>query len=308
MNLQANRSASNIPPIPNNVPKPSVSLVICTCNRADNLKQCLDAVAKLSPSADEVLVVDNTLGDPAARSVSESAGVRYLVEPSPGLSRARNRAMAESACEIVAFVDDDALPQSDWLAHILAPFADSQVAAVTGETVGPGATGQPGPSRVVSKAVPRWFEIANFGGLGYGTNMAIRKNLRPAATFFDVRLGRGAPIWIAEENYAFAQLIAAGYTAVHVPAALVVHPVKRRNIPDEATISFAYWLLLFFEFSGHRRDLISFLSRRLRRKPLTWPRDPDGPGEIMSSGWRLKLKAAIAGLALYLKTRNLRGH
>jgi hypothetical protein len=106
-----------------------------------------------------------------------------------------------------------------------------------------------------------------------------------------LRLGRSAPIGIAEESYAFAQLLSRGYRAVHVPDAIVVHPVTNGDLEQRATSSVAYWLLLFSEFPGHRMDLLRFLTRRLRRKPLTWPRNPQAPGELIMSGWRVYWRA-----------------
>lgn len=162
------------------------------------------------------------------------------------------------------------------------------------------------PSRSLSNKEPQWFEIATFGGLGIGTNVALRKSVCSVWKGFDVRLGRGAPLRIAEESHAYASLLNFGYSAVHVPAAVVVHASKRKNIEQEAISSIAYWWLLFFEFPGHRLELMRFLSRHLRGKSLTWPRNPQTPGAIISSGWRLRLKAGWAGTLLYLRSRKLR--
>ena len=54
-----------------------------------------------------------------------------------GLSRARNRGLSESKSEIVAYLDDDALPDERWLDFLLEPFADPRVGAVTGRTILP---------------------------------------------------------------------------------------------------------------------------------------------------------------------------
>lgn len=273
------------------------------------MRKCLEAVTRLSPAADEVLVVDNTLGDKETALLAREFGAGYTPEPVQGLSRARNRGLSESSCEIVAFLDDDAVPCNNWLEFILPPFSDPNVASVTGDTLATesaNCAGDPGPPRSLSKEMPKWFEMATFGGLGYGTNMALRKSFCTGWKVFDERLGRGAPLWIAEESYAFATLLSRGYRAVHVPAAIVFHPSKARNIHQEASTSFAYWLLLFFEFPGRRLDLLRFLLRRLRRKRLTWPRDPQGPGEIITSGWRMYMKAGLAGTRLYLRARKLK--
>lgn len=287
----------------------TVSVVICTRNRVAQLRECLAAVQRLSTAPDDILVVDNSAGDIETRRAASDYEARYVAEPMPGLSRARNRGLAECNTDIIAFVDDDALPSIAWLSLLVAPFSDETVAAVTGETLSalPAGTSRPASAtRRVSSSDPLWFEIANFGGLGFGTNMALRRELCLEPEFFDVRLGRGAPHWIAEESHAFTRLIARGYAAVHVPSAIVIHPDKPRDIQQEATTSFGYWLLLLVEFPGHRMDMLRFLYRRLRRKKLAWPRDPQGPGEIIQSGWWVHLKAGLGGALLYLRARKLK--
>lgn len=288
---------------------PTASVVICTCRRADYLRQCLAAVTRLDRPADDVLVVDNTPGDKDTELAAKDYGVRYLVEPKPGLSRARNLGLAECTTDIVTFLDDDAEPEPDWLRQILEPFKDGRVGAVTGETVPTGfdrSSYQPSPARVLHNQVPQWFEIATFGGLGLGTNMALRKAACEGWKVFDERLGRGAPFRIAEESHAFASMLSRGNWAVHQPSAVVVHPSKPIGVEQEAACAIAYWLLLFTEFPGHRMDLLRFLGRRLRQKPLTWPRNPQDPGAIISSGWRVRVKASIAGMRLYLRSRKLK--
>lgn len=280
-----------------------MTLVICTRNRPSMLRECLVAVSKLSPAPDEVLVVDNSTGDEATRRTAEEFSARYLIEPVPGLSRARNRALAESTTDVIAYIDDDASPGVCWLRYILEPFSDPLVAVVTGETIEndtKAASVRLKPARVLSNQDPLWFETAAFGGLGIGTNMAMRKSAQP---HFDVRLGRGTLIRSAEEDHAFISLLSRGYRAAHVPAAIVTHPRGPMNVEKAASSAMAYWLLLFFEVPGHKIDLLRFLFRRLNKVPLSWERTPTGPGEIMKSGWGLKLRAGFRGVRLYLQSR-----
>lgn len=132
--------------------------------------------------------------------------------------------------------------------------------------------------------------------------MAFRRNSCLSDRPFDVRLGRRAPIHIAEENYAFAGLLASGYRAAHVYEAMIVHPVKPFRVEEEATASVAYWLMLFADFPGHRVELLRFVGRRLLRRHLSWPREPREPGHIISAGWRIYTKAAVAGVGLFLRS------
>lgn len=251
-------------------------------------------------------MVDNTQGDTETGIVARQFGARYVVEPMKGLSRARNRGLAESTTDIVAYIDDDAVPRRDWLGCLMGPFEDEQVAAVTGRIVSPDPEPR-GPheeTMYVNQNVPRWFEIATFGGLGRGSNMALRRSACMGWMVFDVRLGRGAPIEIAEENFAFAELLSRGFTGVYLPTAIVSHsPLRHGTTAHKARNSFAYWLLLFASFPRRRGDLRKFLLRRLRRQPLGWQRDAQDPGEIINNSWWLKLQAGLSGLRLFFRVR-----
>jgi len=251
--------------------------------------------------------VDNSPGDAETEAIAHQFGVRYTVEPVQGLSRARNRGLEQSTTDIVAYLDDDAVPHSDWLEHLLSPFAEPKVGAVTGRIQTPESDNSSSEQTLcVDQSVRHWFEIATFGGLGLGSNMALRRSACVGHVIFSPRLGRGSLIEIAEENYAFAHLLSRGYRGVYLPTAVVTHPPLRHgSTVQEARNSFAYWLLLFSDFPSQRRDIVAFLLRRLRRQPLGWNRDAQDPGEIISSSWMVKLKAGYGGLMLYLRSLKL---
>lgn len=307
MNSSASRSAAS-PAMPRGAAAVlTVTVCVCTRNRPQLLRKCLESLLRLVPPANEILVVDNSAGDAVTAQVARDFGARYAVEPEKGLSRARNRGVAESTSSVVAFLDDDAVAEPNWLHHLMQPFEAPSTAAVTGRIVTPQtpslAPDQMEP-RSLSSQDPHWFEAASFGGVGLGSNMALRRSACAGFKVFDERLGRGAPFQIAEENYAFAKLLSLGHTAVHVPSAIVYHPrLHRIDIEQEARYSMTYWLLLYSEFPAHRMDLLRFLFARLRRKKLTWPRDPQDAGDIIQSSWLVKLKAGVTGTLLFLRSR-----
>lgn len=254
---------------------------------------------------EQLIVVDNTAGEKETESLAGEYGARYIIEPKPGLSRARNRGLAESTSDVVAFLDDDAIPEEGWLDALGQPFADPSVGVVTGRTVPSPTTSPDANARAIflTNQDRQWFQIAAYGGLGIGANMAFRR-ARLDWKVFDERMGRGAPLEGMEEHHAFVGLVARGQKAVYLPDAVVIHTSQYpSDVARDARNSIAYWMILFSEYPEHRGDLLRFLFRRLRRKPLEWPRSCPDPGEIVTSSWTALFKAGIAGALLFLRCR-----
>ena len=299
-------------------PELSATVVICTRGRAHELGRCLQAVAKLRYSSFEVLVVDNGSPDPQTQAVAECYGARYLNSTRLGLSRARNDGARACRTELVAYLDDDALPHRDWLAALAREFADPRVMAVGGEELRPIAQcemerlamqptelagGKRRPARSIGLDTPDWFSLTNFGGCGCGCSMAFRRAAFDLWPGFDERLGRGAPLDSAEETRAFFELVQAGYRCVHTPDAVVWHPGPQT--PEEwkqfnrhnMTNAIAYAALLWDEFPGLRRPLIDYLLRR-NSAPRRRARTESGAPQL--SFWE-KLRVVIGGLFLYFR-------
>src|SRR5688500_12237699 len=107
-----------------------ISVIVCTRNRALGLDRTLKSLASMVVPRGlnwELLIVDNGSSDDT-RSVADGfmsrAGLhaRYVCEPSPGLSRARNRGMDEARGDMLAFIDDDVLVESTWIGEIAREF------------------------------------------------------------------------------------------------------------------------------------------------------------------------------------------
>ncbi len=111
----------------------TTSVVICTRDRPEQLRSALASVV-CALGVSEIIVVDNAPSTPATREVVESFyGVRYEVEPVPGLDRARNRGLAVATGEVIAFTDDDAVVDPRWALALAEAFAmDDGIWAVTG--------------------------------------------------------------------------------------------------------------------------------------------------------------------------------
>jgi len=98
------------------------------------IADCLDAVLATDYPADrrEILVIDNGSSDGTAALI-QARPVRYLRDERRGVSNARNRGIAESRGDILAFVDADCLVEPHWLTELVRPFDDPEVGSVAGD-------------------------------------------------------------------------------------------------------------------------------------------------------------------------------
>ena len=118
---------------------PFVSVVVPTCGRAAALRACLEALSRQDypPERYEVVVVDDG-GDPAAEA-STAAGpagprTRLLRQPNAGPAAARNAGARVVAGEILAFTDDDCVPDRGWLSALVDALARAPEALCGGTT------------------------------------------------------------------------------------------------------------------------------------------------------------------------------
>src|SRR5258705_12613799 len=111
---------------------PRFTVIICTRDRPSELEACLRGVQLLDYPEFEILVLDNAPSNVQTRELAQQFHVRYTLEPVAGLSRARNRGAQESSSELIAYIDDDAVPQKNWLEELAREFDDPQVAALSG--------------------------------------------------------------------------------------------------------------------------------------------------------------------------------
>jgi GT2 family glycosyltransferase len=220
-------------------PIEEVSLIICTRNRPEQLARCLGSVFGQTSRPAEVIVVDNTSGDPETQRVASSfEGVRCVVEKVPGLSRARNAGVRNASFPLIAFTDDDIVLSPNWLKHLAGIFRDPQISGATGlvfpaelrteaqllfekdfggfnQGYEPRRYGSEFLERSGRRAPPVW-------SISTGGNMAIRRSTLEQFGPFDERLGAGAA-GCSEDSEYWYRILAGGGTCAYVPAAAVHH-------------------------------------------------------------------------------------
>lgn len=288
---------------------PSVTVVICTRDRPEALDRCLAALAEQSAAPAEVLVVDNAPVTDGARVVAARRGVRYLLEPAAGLSRARNAGARDATGEVVAYLDDDAVPDREWLAHMQGEFRDPEVGGVTGRCLalneGPAARAMEacwsgGTRRRFMPGIADDAVATIRGAVGVGMNMAFRRALLVTAAPFHLRLGRGATIRGGEEQTAFLDVLWAGSAIIYTPAAVVRHPTPStvdefEDFQAAMRADYVAWLLyLVCESPRHR----TAAQRAIRAHLAGRSGGVGGPGR----GGEGLLRAVLAGGWAYFRS------
>lgn len=223
----------------------SVSIVVATRDRPEDLRRCLGSLsAQRSSRRIEVVVVDNNPASGLTPPVAaEFPGVVFVNEKRKGLSYARNRGIIASSGDIIIATDDDVTAPPDWVEKLTAPFAQSDVAVVTGnvlplelETYAQslfemyGGLGRGYDRRIFSRD---WFDhfrtaVATWE-IGATANAAFRASIfsHPEIGLFDESLGAGTPTGCSEDTYVFYRVLKAGLTIVYEPSAYVWHKHRR---------------------------------------------------------------------------------
>lgn len=226
--LAAVRRAFEEAPFPETTSWPRISVVVCTHNGSRTLRECLSGLTALDYPAKDLIVVDDGSTDGAAEIAREFA-VRLVSAPHGGLSAARNLGLAAATGEFVAYIDDDAWPDRDWLKYLAQTFRDERWAGVGGPNLEPPGDGPVADGVANSPGGPVHVLLTDTEAEHLpGCNMAFRKMALEAIGGFDPRFR------VAGDDVDVCwSLQAAGFRLGFSPAAVVWHHAR-------ASVS-AYW-------------------------------------------------------------------
>ena len=128
-------------PFPTATAWPAISVVLCSYNGAKVIGQCLDGLARQDYPDYEVIVIDDGSTDETAK-IAGTYDVTLVSTPNQGLSAARNEGLALARGEIVAYIDDDAWPDRDWLRYLAWVYVTTDHVGVGGPNLPPAGDGR----------------------------------------------------------------------------------------------------------------------------------------------------------------------
>ncbi|MFY9487540.1 MAG: glycosyltransferase [Solirubrobacterales bacterium] len=223
---------------------PLVTVVVCTVNGGASASRTIDAVLAGTHQNVEVVLVNNR---PVTTSVNELLDQRYASEPRvgtvdedrPGLSYARNAGLAAATGSLIAFTDDDVVPDVCWLERAVLAFIERPAAACVTGLIVPlklETSAQVLLERFAgySKGFQRQvFSLCDFeddplfpyaaGRFGSGANIVLRRSAAEALGGFDNVLGTGTPARGGEDLDLFIRVLISGLELVYEPSAMIWH-------------------------------------------------------------------------------------
>jgi glycosyltransferase involved in cell wall biosynthesis len=219
---------------------PFVSIVICTYNRKDLLKDCLNSIfsANYPSSLYEVIVVDGGSTDGTIDLRKVFPNIRFIVESRSGLAHARNKGASLAHGSVVAYVDDDCVVDKEWLRNLVKGLKYSK------NVVGVGGPVFPLHPEVIP---PKIFVLAPLGFFDEGKVMKFVSGIvMPNSAFrraifktiqFDETLGvtkKGRFILFGEDTDFCKRIIDAGNKLLYTPYSRVYHQI----IPERLTVRY----------------------------------------------------------------------
>lgn len=234
-----------------------ITVILCTYNRCGGLTKTLESVARsIVPDSEpwEVLVVDNNSADQTREVVEEFCTrhperFRYLFEPLPGKSYALNSGIREARGEVLVFVDDDVMVDTNWLRCLTSGIAGGRCVGAGGRIVPQWSCTPPSwlPSHERYGLAPLvQFDLGPEAGPlvepPFGANMAFHRKMFEKYGSFRTDLGpQPSGQTCKSEDIEFGwRLLAAGEPLRYEPAAVVYHPVPENRLRKSYFLS--WWL------------------------------------------------------------------
>ena len=113
---------------------PRISVVVCTFNGSATIRDTLNGLLKLDYPSIDIIIVNDGSTDTTQKIASEYP-FRLINTKNEGLSSARNTGIEAASGDIIAFIDDDAFPDPDWLRFLATTLKDGRNAGVGGPNI-----------------------------------------------------------------------------------------------------------------------------------------------------------------------------
>jgi glycosyltransferase involved in cell wall biosynthesis len=233
-----------------------ISVVICTYNRATIIGDAIISVINQTIDRElvEIIIVDNGSTDNTRQVIEKyysnnPINIHYVIEPSHGLSTARNTGASMAQGEIIAYIDDDAIAEPEWLIKLLEVYEYHKDAWIVGGKIKINWEVQP----------PEWLHPAFWGFLGQleisdcvkpiklperigGGNFSIRRDALQAIGQFSTKFGRNETNLLSGEEVELMHRVEQkGGKIYYTPHAIVWHLGSKNRMQKRFFKQRVFW-------------------------------------------------------------------
>lgn len=226
-----------------------LSLIVCTHNRPDGIKACVDSmllsIRKAMPVEAEIIVVANACSDDYIGTLkSWAAGatdipIRILSEPRKGAAYARNMGLKAAQGDVIFITDDDCKLDIGCAAKLLAYDAADSGAVIRGGRIELGDAGDLPLTIKTEREPQRWMLGMPGAGIDImagksvtGCNVSFRRSTMEKLGLFDERFGPGTPLPAGEDTDYYLRAFRAGIPVEYVPDIVIYHHHGRKSPAD----------------------------------------------------------------------------
>lgn len=284
---------------------PSISVILCTYNRAENLKDTLLALKKQdirsSKLSLEILVIDNNSKDHTKEVVLHESTdspypIRYVFESSQGKSFALNRGIQEASGDLLLFTDDDIVPPTNWVSTMNEACVEYHADCFGGKVLPLWLDTPPDwiTSQTLKRNVNGILAMLDYGdsvitatpgsdeNFLFGCNIGFRKEVFNEVGLYRTDIGPTAgKLSRGEDTEMMKRVLTAGKKAVYVPSIHVLHKVEKERM----TLKYARKR----RFDGGVSDYQRLVTNK-KRIPLWYYRECI---QLLLTAWWLYLRGKI---------------
>lgn len=254
------------------------SIIINTYNRANVLEKTLASLAQLRWHRFEIIVISGPSEDGTLALLEKwQDRVKQAVCPYANLSISRNQGLALASGDWLVFIDDDAMPEPDWLCRLAAYAHNPQIGAMGGFVID-----HTGRDYQAQYLVSDQFGVTQNHQQWLGTLLAHEKNPRyyPSLMGVNTCFRREALQMIGGFDQAYAyyleetdivlRLIKAGWLVKTIPDALVHHKFANSHIRHEKIVTSLYHILRSRAYFASRHGLHTQGLAAMARQTYAW--------------------------------------
>ncbi len=235
-----------------------ITIIICTRNRIDTLKECVYSILKNKGNRYEILIVDQSTDNKTENFIKNlnSKQIRYIKTDTVGLSKARNLAILNVRTKYLAFTDDDCIVEDDWIENILKEYdSDHKLFGVYGKVLPYGDKSKEGyfcHCLIDSNKQASWDKpVLPHNNLGHGNNMSFKTSLFKKVGLYNEKLGAGTWMKSGEDTDFIYRVLRKRFKVMYSPMPTVYHN-SWKTLDEAEKLDYGYvrgFVTIFSKFS-----------------------------------------------------------